>query len=112
VASAAVGWSGMAGLSLSSPPRATEVSSSWQPQMVARNKNAGSSLRPAARPTREDQREVRPRVVPSGTGAPESQRAPPHQANPPRRSEERLAPVRHLFDSSDRPDSDSLQRHW
>jgi hypothetical protein len=34
----------------------------------------------------------------------------PRQADPPRRSEERPATVRQLFDGSDRPDSDSLQR--
>jgi hypothetical protein len=45
-----------------------------------------------------------------GRVPPELQRAPPRQADPPRRSEERPAPVRQLFDGSDRPDSDSLQR--
>jgi hypothetical protein len=50
-ASAAVDWSDMSGSSSSSPPRATEVSSSRRPQMAARDKNAGSSSRPAARPT-------------------------------------------------------------
>jgi hypothetical protein len=49
-------------------------------------------------------------VVSSRTGASESQKAAPRQAHPPRRSEERPAPVRLLYDSSDRPDSDSLQR--
>jgi hypothetical protein len=53
---------------------------------------------------------VRPRVVPSGTGAPESQRDSPHQADPLRRSEEGPAPACQLFDGSDCPDSDSLQR--
>jgi hypothetical protein len=53
---------------------------------------------------------VRPHVAASGTGAPEAQRAPPRQADPPRWSEERPTPTRHLFDGSDRPDSDSLQR--
>jgi hypothetical protein len=53
---------------------------------------------------------VRPRVVPSGTGAPESQRDSPRQADPPRRSEERPAPACQLFDGSDRPNSDFLQR--
>jgi hypothetical protein len=51
-------------------------------------------------------------VAPSRTGASELQRAAPRQADPPRRSEERPTPVRQLFESSDRPDSDSLQRHW
>jgi hypothetical protein len=44
-------------------------------------------------------------------GASGSQRAAPRQADPPRRSEERPTPVRQLYDGSDRPDSDSLQRH-
>jgi hypothetical protein len=78
--------------------------------MAAHDKNAGSSSRPAAHFAREDQQAARPRVAPSRTGAPESQRAPPHQADPPRQSEERPAPVRQLFDGSDCPDSDSLQR--
>jgi hypothetical protein len=98
------------GLSSSSPPRTTEVSSSRWLQTTVRDKNVGSSLRQAARPAQEDQRMVRPRVAPSNTGASESQRVAPRQADPPRRSEERPAPVRQLFDGSDRPDSDSLQR--
>jgi hypothetical protein len=110
VASMAVDWSDMSGSSSSSPPRATELSSSRWPQMAAHDKNAGSSSRPAAHFAREDQQAARPRVAPSRTGAPESQRAPPHQADPPRQSEERPAPVRQLFDGSDCPDSDSLQR--
>jgi hypothetical protein len=110
VASAAVDWSEMSGSSSSSPPHDTEVSSSRQPQTAARDKTVGSSSRQAARPTREDQRMVRPRAAPSGTGAPESQRSAPCQADPPRRSEERPASARQLYDGSDRPDSDSLQR--
>jgi hypothetical protein len=47
---------------------------------------------------------------PSRTGASESQRAAPRQADPTRRSEECPTPVRQLYDGSDRPDSDSLQR--
>jgi hypothetical protein len=54
---------------------------------------------------------VRPRAVPSGAGASELQRSAPRQVNPPRRSEERLASARQLYDGSDHPDSDSLQRH-
>jgi hypothetical protein len=54
---------------------------------------------------------VRPRVAPSGTSASKSWRAPPRQADPLRRSEERTASVRQLFDGSDRLDSNSLQRH-
>jgi hypothetical protein len=41
---------------------------------------------------------------------PPRRRAAPHQADPSRLSEERPTPVRQLFDSSDRPNSDSLQR--
>jgi hypothetical protein len=110
VASATVDWSDMSGSFSLSPPHATEVSSSRRPQMAARNKNVGPSSRPAARPAREDQRVVRPHVAPSGTGAYELQRAPPRQADPSRWLEEQPAPVRQLFDGSDRPDSDSLQR--
>jgi hypothetical protein len=72
VASAAVDWSDMSGSSSSSPPRGAEVSSSRQPQAAARDKTVGSSSRQAARPAREDQRTVRPRVAPSRTGAPPS----------------------------------------
>jgi hypothetical protein len=100
----------MSGLSSSSPPRGIEVSSSRQPQVVARNKTVGSSSRQTARPAREDQRTVRPRVAPNGTGASESQRSTPCQANPPRRSEERPVCARQLYDGSDCLDSDSLQR--
>jgi hypothetical protein len=45
------------------------------------------------------------------TGTPESQRSAPCQADPPRRSKERPASAQQLYDDSDRPDSDSLQRH-
>jgi hypothetical protein len=106
-----VNWSEMSGSSSSLPPRAIEVSSSRRTQMAARDKNVGSSSRQVARPSREDQRTVRPHVAPSWTGASESQRTAPRQANPPpppRRSEERPAPVRQLYDGSDRPDSESL----
>jgi hypothetical protein len=108
--SAAVDWRDVLGSSSSSPPCATEVSSSRWPQTAARDKNAGSSSRLAARPAREDQWIVRSRVAPSGMGTPEVQRAPPCQVGPPRRSEEQPAPDRQLFDGSDLPDSHSLQR--
>jgi hypothetical protein len=49
-------------------------------------------------------------VAPSGTSASEPQRTAPRQADPPRRSEERPASARQIYDGSDRPDSDSLQR--
>jgi hypothetical protein len=54
VANAAVDWSDMSGLSSSSPPYATEVSSSRRPQTVQCDKTVGSSSRQAAHPTRED----------------------------------------------------------
>jgi hypothetical protein len=93
------------------PPCGAEVSSSRRPQAAARDKNVGSSSRQAAHPTSEDQRTVLPRMAPSRTGTSESQRTTPLHADPPRRSEERPAPARQLYDGSDRPDSDSLQRH-
>jgi hypothetical protein len=102
----------MSGSSSSSPPRGTEVSSSRQPQATGREKTLGSSSHPVAHPARGDQQMVRPRVVPSGTGTPEPQRSAPCQADPLRRSEERLASTRQLYDGSDRHDSDSLQRRW
>jgi hypothetical protein len=43
VPSATVDWSDMSGSSSSSPPCATEVSSSRRPQMVTHDKNVGSS---------------------------------------------------------------------
>jgi hypothetical protein len=49
-------------------------------------------------------------MAPSGTGAPRVAESPPRQADPPRRLEERPTPVRPLFDGSDHPDSNSLQR--
>jgi hypothetical protein len=45
MASTAVDWSDMSGSSMSSPPRATEVSSSRRPQIAAREKNVGLSSR-------------------------------------------------------------------
>jgi hypothetical protein len=43
----------------------------------------GSTSRQAARPAREDQRTVRPHAAPSGTGASESQRSAPLEADTP-----------------------------
>jgi hypothetical protein len=100
----------MSGSSSSSLPRDTEVSSSRQPQAAVGDKIVGSSSRQAARPAREDQRTVQLRVAPSGTGASESKRSAPLQADPPRRSEERPTSARKFYDGSDHPDSDSLQR--
>jgi hypothetical protein len=51
VASAAVDWSDMSGSSTSSASHATKVSSSRQPHIAAREKDAGLSSRSAARPT-------------------------------------------------------------
>jgi hypothetical protein len=46
------------------------------------HKTVGSSTRQAARPAREDQRMVRSRAVPSGTGASEPQRSAPIKSIP------------------------------
>jgi hypothetical protein len=107
---ASADWSNMLGSSSSWPPRGTEVSSLRQSQAAERDKIVGLSSRQAARPAREDQRTVRPHVVPRGMGASETKRYVPRQADPPSRSEERPASARQLYDGSDRPDSDSLQR--
>jgi hypothetical protein len=72
VASAAVDWSNISRSSSSSPPRNAEVSSSRQPREARRDKAVGSSTRLVASPARVDQRSIRSRVAPSGTGAPES----------------------------------------
>jgi hypothetical protein len=53
---------------------------------------------------------VHSRVAPNGTGASEVQRTALHQADPPRRSEERPTSARQLYNGSNRPDSDSLKR--
>jgi uncharacterized low-complexity protein len=80
VAKTLVDWNDMSGSSSLSPPHGTEMSSLRLPQATARGKNVGSSSRQAARPAREDQRTVRPRMAPSGTDTPESQRTTPRQA--------------------------------
>jgi hypothetical protein len=100
----------MWGSSSSTPHHGTEVTSSRQPQTAAHDKTVGSSSRQAAHLAREDQRTISPHVAPSGTGAFESQRSAPRQADPPRRPEERPASARQLYDGSDHPNSDSLQR--
>jgi hypothetical protein len=101
IASAAIDWSNMSGSSSSSLPRGVEVSSSHRPQAARRDNSVGSSSRPTAPSIREDQRM---------TGASEPQRLAPRQADPPRRSEERPSPAHQLYDGSERPDSDTLQR--
>jgi hypothetical protein len=110
VASAAVDWTNMSGSSSSSPPCVAEVSPSRRPREAGRDKTVGSSSRPVAPLAQVDQRSVRSRAAPSGTGASEPQRPAPRQADPPRRSEERPVSARQLYDNSDRPNSDSLQR--
>jgi hypothetical protein len=54
---------------------------------------------------------TRSRATPSGTGASEPRKPTPRRVDPPRRSVERLPSVHQIYDGSDRPDSDSLQRH-
>jgi hypothetical protein len=71
----------------------------------------GSSSHQAVPLARVDQRSVLSRAAPNRTGASGPQRPAPRQADPPRRSEERPESARQLYDGSDRPDSDSLQRH-
>jgi hypothetical protein len=110
VASTPVDWSDMSRSSSSSPPCGAEVSPSRRPQAATRDKNVGSSSRQAAHPAREDQRKVRVCAEPSRTGVTGSQSAAPCQAYPPRRSEERPTLACQLYDGSDHPDSDSLQR--
>jgi hypothetical protein len=110
VDSATVDWSNMSGLSSSSSLRGAEVSSSRRPREAGRDKVVGSSSRPVAPPVRVGLRSTRSRMAPSGTGAPKLPRSAPRHIDPPRRSEECSVPVRQLYDGSDRPDSDSLQR--
>jgi hypothetical protein len=102
----------MSGSSSSSPPRGAEVSSSRRPQVAGCDKTVDSSSRHAAPPARVDQRSVRSRAAPSGMGSSEPQRPVSRSADPPRRSEERPASTRQLYDGSDCPDSNSLQRRW
>jgi hypothetical protein len=54
---------------------------------------------------------ARPRLVPSEMGASVPQRSAPRPVDPPRRSEERPASARQLYDGFNHADSDSLQRH-
>jgi hypothetical protein len=100
----------MSGLSSSSPFRGVEVSSSRRPREAGHDKVVGSSSRPAAPPVRVGLRSTRSCTTPRGIGTPEPPRSVPHQIDPPRRSEERSVPVRQLYDGSDHPNSDSLQR--
>jgi hypothetical protein len=102
--SVAVDWSDMSRSSTPSPPLTVEVTSSRRPVPTAHEKNVGLSSRSGARPAREDQRATRSRTAPSSSGASEARR------DLPRRSEERAPPSRHLFNGSDCPDTDSLQK--
>jgi hypothetical protein len=111
VASTAIDWSNMSGSSSSSPPRGVEVSSSHRPQAARRDKTVGWRSRPAAPPVREDQWMTPSRATPGETGASKSQRPAPRQADPPRMSEERSPSARQINEGSERPDSDSMQRH-
>jgi hypothetical protein len=110
IASAAIDWSNMSGSSSSSPPRGIEVSLSHRPRAARCDKTVDSSSRPAASVVREDQQMTRSCATPGRTGAPETRRPAPRQANPLRRSEERPSSARQIYDGSERPDSDSLQR--
>jgi hypothetical protein len=92
------------------PPRAAEVSSSRCPQSASCDKNVGSTSRQAPRPARENQRTAYTRPEPSRIGVTGSQSAAPCEADPSRQSEERPAPARQLYDDSNYPYSDSLQR--
>jgi hypothetical protein len=105
-----VDWSDISGSSTPSPPRAVEVTSSQWPVPMAHEKNVGWSSRSAAHPVREDQRATHSRTAPGGSGAPEVRRELPRRVDLPRWSEEQVPPSHHLFDGSDRPDSDSLLR--
>jgi hypothetical protein len=107
----AVDWSDMSGSSTQSPPRAVEVTSSWQPEPATHEKSVGSSSRSVARPVREDQRATHSRMAPCGSGASEVRRDPPRRVDLPMRPEEHKPSPRHLFDGFDRLDTDSLQRH-
>jgi hypothetical protein len=110
VTSTTIDWSNMSGSSLSSPHRGVEVLSSHRPQAARRDKTVGLNSRLAAPSIQEEQRMTRSRATPAGTGAPEPRRLAPRQDDPPRRSEERPSSARLIYDGSERPDSDSLQR--
>jgi hypothetical protein len=111
VTSVTIDWSNMSGSSSSSPPRGAEVSSSRRPREVGHDKTVGSISRPAAPPAHVGLRSTRFRTAPSGTDTPEPHRSAPRRIDPPRRSVERSTSVCQIYDGSDRPGSDSLQRH-
>jgi hypothetical protein len=99
----------MSGSSTPSPPRMVEVTSSWRLEPAACEKSVGLCSRSAAHAVREDQQAACPRTMLGSLSASEARRNPPCRVNLPRRSEERAAPSRHLFNDSDRSDSNSLQ---
>jgi hypothetical protein len=96
--------------SSASPPQAVEVTSLRRPEPAAHEKSMGSSSRSVARPIREDQWVTRSRTAPGGSSASEVRRDPPRRVDPPRRPEQQEPSPRHLFDGSDRTDTDSMQR--
>jgi hypothetical protein len=110
VASVAIDWSNMSVSSSLSPPRGAEVSSLRRLREVGHSKIVGSSSRPAAPPARVGLRSTFSRTAPNGTGTHDLHRSATGQIDPRRRSVERSASVRQIYDGSDRPDSNSLQR--
>jgi hypothetical protein len=109
VASAAIDWSNMSGSSSWSPPRGAKVSSSHRRERRGMTRQwARAHVRWLLLPVWAC---GRPALVwASRTGTPEPHRSVPYQIDPPRRSVERSVSVRQIYDGSDRPDSDSLQR--
>jgi hypothetical protein len=83
-----VDWSGMFGSPLSSPSQVAEVSTTRRSEPVAREKGAGSSSQPGARPAREDQRDTRSQAAPSGSHASDGRRDLPCRDDPPKRPAE------------------------
>jgi hypothetical protein len=110
IASAAVDWSNMSGLSSSSPPRGAEVSLSCRPREVGQDKTVGSSSRPVAFPARVGLRSTLSLTHPAERALPSRRDPRSIKSIPPRRSEERSVSVHQIYDGSDCPDFDSLQR--
>jgi hypothetical protein len=107
VASAAVDWSNVSGSSSSSLPRDSEVSSLRQPPAAQdRGLEHATGGSPRSRGPADG-------PLPCGAQRDGCFRAAEictRQVDPPRRSEERPMSARPLYDGSDCPDSDSLQR--
>jgi hypothetical protein len=109
VASAAVDWSDMSGLSSSSPPATPECrcrDSRRQPR--ATRLWAQAHDKQLALPERSSGWSALVRRPADGRPSVAEIRTLPSRT--PRRSKERSASARQLYDDSDRPDSDSLQR--